>query len=110
MTCFYDTATPSAAARVADAQALMTRAQTLWNLPDPLRDEAIARAFDRIAVAREVVAQDPGYRARLAGWLVSPLGIYLLAAGRHDEAVATDPATYGPKLEAAKKLLADLQP
>ncbi|MFD8863212.1 tetratricopeptide repeat protein [Streptomyces sp. NPDC059590] len=88
LTCFYDTATPSAAARIADAQALMTRAQTLWNLPGPLRDEAIARAFDGIAVAREVVAQDPGYRARLAGWLVSPLGIHLLAAGRHDEAVA----------------------
>ncbi|MFI1336398.1 hypothetical protein ACH4U7_41090 [Streptomyces sp. NPDC020845] len=66
----------------------MTRAQTLWNLPGPLRDEAIARAADGLAIAREVVAQDPGYRATLASWLVFPVGNYLLAAGHYDEAVA----------------------
>ncbi|MGY0056352.1 tetratricopeptide repeat protein [Streptomyces sp. LZ34] len=87
LTSFYDTATPSTSARIADARALMARAQTLWNLPGPLRDEAIARAADGLSITREVVAQDPDYRATLASWLVFPVGSYLLAAGRYDEAV-----------------------
>ncbi|MBL1112852.1 tetratricopeptide repeat protein [Streptomyces sp. 110] len=88
LTCFYDTATPTASARIADARALVARAQTLWNLPGPARDEANARAADAIAVAREVVALDPGYRASLAQWLVFPAGTYLMDSGRHDEAIA----------------------
>ena len=88
LTCFYDTAAPTAPARIADAQALVARSQTLWNLPGPVRDEANARAADAIAVAREAVALDPGYRAMLAQWLVFPAGTYLLASGRHDEAIA----------------------
>ncbi|WP_039936572.1 tetratricopeptide repeat protein [Streptomyces himastatinicus] len=87
-TCFYDPATPTAPARIADAQALVTRAQTLWNLPGPAREEANARAADAIAVAREVVTLDPGYRATLAQWLVFPAGAYLMSSGHHDEAIA----------------------
>ncbi|MFI0777396.1 tetratricopeptide repeat protein [Streptomyces sp. NPDC021212] len=89
MTCFYDTATPTAPTRIADARALVARAQTLWNLPGPARDEANARAADAIAVAREAVALDPGYRAMLAQWLVFPAGTYLLAGGHHDEAITS---------------------
>ncbi|RNG38595.1 tetratricopeptide repeat protein [Streptomyces botrytidirepellens] len=87
-TCFYDPATPTASARIADARALVTRAQTLCNLPGPAREEANARAADAIAVAREVVAQDPGYRATLAQWLVFPAGTYLMSSGHPDEAIA----------------------
>lgn len=85
---FYDTARPAASTRIADARVLVARAQTLWNLPGPARDEANARAADAIAVAREVVALDPGYRATLAQWLVFPAGTYLMASGRHDDAIA----------------------
>ncbi|AEM85709.1 tetratricopeptide repeat protein [Streptomyces violaceusniger] len=87
-TCFYDTATPTASARIADARALVARAQTLWNLPGPVREEANARAADAIAVAREVVALDSGFRATLAQWLVFPAGTYLMGSGHHDEAIA----------------------
>ncbi|MCG0283643.1 hypothetical protein [Streptomyces sp. PSAA01] len=87
-TCFYDTATPTATARIADARALVARAQTLWNLPGPAREEANARAADAIAVAREVVALDAGFRATLAQWLVFPAGTYLMASGHHDDAIA----------------------
>lgn len=122
-TCFYDTATPTASARIADARALVARAQTLWNLPGPAREEANARAADAIAVAREAVALDSGFRATLAQWLVFPTIPYLRQSGGRDQALArareavdiftalnaTDPAAYGPKLAAAKKLVADIQ-
>ncbi|WP_369212490.1 tetratricopeptide repeat protein [Streptomyces flavofungini] len=88
LTCFYDTATPTAATRIKDARALVARAQVLWNLPGPARDEANARAGDAIAVAREAAALDPGFRATLAQWLVFPTGTYLMGSGRHEDAIA----------------------
>lgn len=64
------------------------------------------------------------YRPGLGDWLMWPTIPYLRYSGQRDQAQvrareavgiftalnATDPVTYGPKLEAAKKLLADLQP
>ncbi|MER5641785.1 tetratricopeptide repeat protein [Kitasatospora sp. NPDC002227] len=88
LSCFFDTGQVAPAARIAEAQAMITHAGELWTLPGPVRGEAADRATEAVAVAREVVAEDASYRATLAGWLVEPTARFLSAVGRQDEAVA----------------------
>ncbi|WP_190094737.1 tetratricopeptide repeat protein, partial [Streptomyces melanogenes] len=86
--CFYETGRSAPAARFAEAQALITQAQTLWNLPGPAREEAVARTVDAITLAREVAAVAPSYRPQLAQWEASPATALLAATGHWDEALA----------------------
>ncbi|WP_218006191.1 hypothetical protein, partial [Nocardia tenerifensis] len=84
--CFYDTGTPTPTAELAVANALLTQAQQLTNLPGPVRAEAADRAVDALAVTRAIAAENPTYRRQLAEWSTYPVPNYLTAANRFEEA------------------------
>ncbi|MGO4422998.1 hypothetical protein AB4Z54_30930 [Streptomyces sp. MCAF7] len=100
---------------------LINLAQALWGKPDQV--QGAQRAVQATDLLRKLATKDPKYRPGLGDWLMWPTIPYLRQSGRRDQALAraqeavdiftalnaSDPATYGPKLAEAKKLLADIQ-
>lgn len=97
-------------------------AQALWGKPD--HAQGAQRAIEATDLLRRLATGTPGrYRGGLGDWLMFPAIPYLRQSGRRDDALtrareavdiftaldATDPAVYGPKLAAARKLVADIQ-
>ncbi|WP_394316498.1 hypothetical protein [Streptomyces noboritoensis] len=94
----------------------------LWPKPE-LRTKSTDFAVQAIDNLRILAARTPSYRPQLADWLMSPTSDFLVGTGQKQRAIAllqeavdlytqlnaADPSTYGPKLAAAKKKLADLQ-
>ncbi|MFE2179720.1 tetratricopeptide repeat protein, partial [Streptomyces sp. NPDC059455] len=104
------------------AWALVNLAQALWGKPDHV--QGAQRAVEATDLLRQLATGNPGkYRGGLGDWLMFPTIPYLRQSGRRDQALtrareavdiytalnATDPEAYGPKLAAAKKLVADIQ-
>ncbi|WP_329395145.1 hypothetical protein [Streptomyces melanogenes] len=93
-----------------------------WGKPE-LQPKAADLAANGMDSLRTLAARTPSYRPQLADWLMSPTSDFLVDTGRKQRAIAflqeavdlytqlnaADPTTYGPKLAAAKKKLADLQ-
>ncbi|UQI48511.1 hypothetical protein M1P56_31420 [Streptomyces sp. HU2014] len=94
----------------------------LWGKPE-LQAKARDLAVEAIDKLRPLATRTPSYRPQLADWIMSPTADFLVALGEKGRAIAlveeavdlytqlnaADPGTYGPKLAAAKKKLADLR-
>ncbi|GAA3367793.1 hypothetical protein GCM10017744_081340 [Streptomyces antimycoticus] len=108
--------------RYRKAWALVNLAQALWGKPD--HAQGAQRAVEATDLLRQLATENPGrFRGGLGDWLMYPAIPYLRQSGRRDQALAraqeavdiftalnaTDPAGYGAKPAAAKRLVADIQ-
>ncbi|MFD2487778.1 tetratricopeptide repeat protein, partial [Amycolatopsis albidoflavus] len=92
-------------------------------LKQEMMPKAAEYAVKGLDILRPLAARNPAYRPQLGEWIMYPAIDFQLSVGRKPEAVhlaqeavniftvlnQTDPATYGPKLAAAKKRLDELQ-
>ncbi|MGW0520324.1 hypothetical protein [Crossiella sp. NPDC003009] len=103
-----------------ETSVLVNLGTRLWETGD--RPAGLAAVLEGVDLARKLATGDEVYRPVLAEWLLNPASHYLDAGGRRPEALAaakesvthftalnaTDPATYGPKLAAAKRRVTEL--
>ncbi|MCO1576029.1 tetratricopeptide repeat protein [Crossiella sp. SN42] len=68
------------------AEALLAAAAAHWSRSE--REQAVVKAKEALAIAREIVPESPGYAATLARWIQAPVSGYLADTGRHDEAIS----------------------
>ncbi|WP_165401316.1 Ig-like domain-containing protein [Herbihabitans rhizosphaerae] len=68
------------------AKALNLEGRNLWT--QGVRDQAITKVMEAMALIRELAAADPAHRRLMAEWLAFPVSTFHAAAGRYDEAVA----------------------